>query len=463
MSAKKNVTYKCPYCDRRYKKEDLVKHIDTKHEDMIPEGYTALRITFNVVNKKPLDYSGRCTECKGPTKWDENKGRYNRQCDNPACKKAFIAKFEANMLRTKGVKRISATPEGQEKMLANRKISGKYKFQNGVEKTYTGKYELKALEFMDQVMNIDPDDILSPGPVLEYMYENVKHFYITDFYYIPYDLIIEVKDGGKNPNKRSMPEYRAKQIAKEKFIIENTKYNYLRLTDNDLSQLLSVFMDLKMQLVDGTNDRVVHVNEAMNALMTGYIPGIKDTDQCVIVNYMMNNVFADEPKRGMAVADNLKLDNMFSRNSEGCLAKFPLKQLENCTYEVYLVDKDSREVSEALAPYINEFVEEGFIYETIFGKKMYDYDQIKTEDIAHETLDFYKGMQLLNSALNEYLMNGDYSSIIPIKEAENYNIFQDLVSSNYIVEANNIKIPVSTQEDIPLAKQFINGLQYNWR
>src|SRR5699024_5424387 len=154
-----------------------------------------------------------------------NKGRYDRQCQKPACKESYLKKFEDNMRRTKGVARISQTAEGQEKMLANRKISGKYKFQNGVEKTYTGKYELHTLEFMDKVMNLNPDDILCPGPVLEYMFEGKKHLYITDFYYQPYNLVIEVKDGGKNPNKRDMPEYRAKQIAKEEFIIKHTDYN----------------------------------------------------------------------------------------------------------------------------------------------------------------------------------------------------------------------------------------------
>ena len=60
---------------------------------------------------------------------------------------------------------------------------------------------------------------MAPGPILEYDHEGKTHLYITDFYYQPYNLIIEVKDGGDNPNKRNMPEYRQKQIEKEKYII----------------------------------------------------------------------------------------------------------------------------------------------------------------------------------------------------------------------------------------------------
>lgn len=266
MASKRIIRYKCPYCDKRFERRDLVAHVEQKHEDMIPKNYTAMRLVFNYVNKKPLDYNGKCTECGGPTQWDENKGRYDRQCQKKACKESYLRKFEQNMMRTKGVTRISATADGQEKMLANRKISGEYTFQDGTKKTYTGSYERKALEFMDKVMEMDPDDIICPGPVLEYTYEGKTHIYITDFYYQPYNLIIEVKDGGNNPNKRNMPEYRAKQIAKEKFIIQHTNYNYLRLTDNDFSQLLSVFVDLKYEMTENTGERVIHVNEDTDVL-----------------------------------------------------------------------------------------------------------------------------------------------------------------------------------------------------
>ncbi len=263
MATTRVVKYKCLFCDNRYTRQDLVSHIEETHPDDVPEGFTPFRLVFNYVNKKPLSYHGKCTECGGPTPWDENKGRYDRQCEKKACKESYIRKFEENMMRTRGVTRISKTEEGLKKMLANRKISGKYKFQDGVEKEYCGSYEHKALEFMDKVLNIKSSDILCPGPCLEYSYEGETRIYITDFYYQPYNLIIEVKDGGDNPNKRNMPEYRAKQIAKEQYIIKHTNYNYLRLTNNDFSQLLNIFFHLKMQMVENTGERVIHINESI--------------------------------------------------------------------------------------------------------------------------------------------------------------------------------------------------------
>lgn len=535
MSSKnKNAKFKCLYCDNRYTREDLVAHINDKHEEMIPEGYTALRLVFNYVNRKPTEYHGRCTECQGPTNWDENKGRYDRQCQSPKCKQSFIKNFEKNMMRTKGVTRITLTPEGQQKMLANRRISGKYKFQNGVEKTYTGSYELKALKFMDQVMNINPDDILCPGPILQYELDGKAHFYITDFYYQPYNLVIEVKDGGVNPNKRSMPEYRKKQIAKEEFIVNNTDYNYLRLTDNDLSQLMAVFSDLKYQLVENTGERTIHINErsllegapdntdpddrenvysklmkvlkdndieakvskksldkfinyekndfgdydlcisvgtdnvkkaikiskdiiepyggkliednygtmflsvkessiwteSMNALFTGYIPGLKDTGSVYVVNYTKNNVFSGEEEKGYGVTDNIKLTNLICRNKEGILTKAPDNLLYEAKYDVYMIDKSKEEVSKLLAPYIDTFVEEGFLYETLFGKKMYTYDQIMTEENAVQVLDYYESMKVFSEIVYNFLTTNKKVSSGYIYSNENSKMILDINSND---------------------------------
>ena len=155
-------------------------------------------------------------------------------------------------------------------------------------------------------MNIKSEDISTPGPIMEYMFEGKKHIYISDIYYVPYNLIIEVKDGGDNPNNRSMPEYRAKQIAKEKYIIKETDFNYLRLTNNDFSQLLAVFMELKMEMSNDTSERIIRINEGFSR--------IKDQKRIQIYNKMMNitkNVLfsmKSELKNGFKLANNDNFD-----------------------------------------------------------------------------------------------------------------------------------------------------------
>ena len=246
--------YKCPYCDKRYTRSALIGHIDNKHEDEIPENFTATRVVFNLVNKKT---TGHCVVCGKETLWNEKVGKYNRLCGDPKCTKTLRDKAQKNHIRVYGVSTLLNDPYHQEKMLEHRKISGKYKFADGGVHTYTGNYEKKCLEFFDKVMGASSNDIISPGPVLEYKYKGQVKKYITDIYYVPYNLIIECKDGGDNPNKREMKEYREKQIAKETMVTNQGEYNYLRLTNNNFEQLLEILAELKMNLIDGDKDKKV--------------------------------------------------------------------------------------------------------------------------------------------------------------------------------------------------------------
>ena len=241
--------YKCPYCEERLDREKLPNHIQKKHEEMIPQGYTASRVAFNTINKKT---SGHCIICGKETDWNEDKCRYERICNDPKCKKEYIKMTEERLKKARGVtkKEMLSNPDFQNKMLKGRSISGTYKFSDGGKLEYVGSYEKNFLEFMDKFLKVQSSDIQAPGPTIEYYYNGKKHFWITDYYYIPYNLVLDVKDGGKNPNKREMPEYRAKQRAKEKAITQSGMYNYIRLTDNQFDQLIEIMLDLKESLME---------------------------------------------------------------------------------------------------------------------------------------------------------------------------------------------------------------------
>lgn len=258
--------YKCPYCDVRLERPKLIEHIEKKHEELIPEGYTAARVVYDIANKTT---GGRCRVCGKPTPWNESSGRYDVLCGDPKCKQHMRDEYKKNMLRVKGTYNILNDPEQQAKMLANRSISGTYKFSDGGEVTYTGSYERKCLEFMDVVMQIPSKDIVAPGPTLYYKYEGKDHFYITDFYYPNYNLIIEVKDGGDNPNMKDTPGMRSSRertIEKEHLITDRGEYNYVRLTNNDFSQLIEVFMNIKQKLIEGIDTPTININESEQIL-----------------------------------------------------------------------------------------------------------------------------------------------------------------------------------------------------
>ena len=268
--------YKCPYCNERYQRAKLVNHINKKHAELIPEDYTATRVVFNTINKRECGY---CRVCHKETKWNETAGRYDVLCDDPKCKEELRRRYKENMLRVRGTYNILNDPEQQTKMLANRKISGKYKFTDGGVLTYTGSYEKKCLEFMDKVLEIPSKDILAPGPTLEYEMNGEKHFYITDFYLIPQNLIIEVKDGGDNLNTKDTPGMRSSRertLAKEKLITESGEYNYVRLTNNNFAQLIDVLMEIKEAKLNEIDGTIIKVNESVEVINEAYVKNTED-------------------------------------------------------------------------------------------------------------------------------------------------------------------------------------------
>ena len=254
--------YKCPYCELRDERKKLIIHIDKRHEEMLPEGYDGARIMYDKINH--TDGHGTCRVCKKPTPWNYKAQRYDTLCSNPKCKEAMREEYKKNMLRVRGTYNILNDPQQQEKMLANRSISGKYKFRDGGIVTYTGSYEEKFLEFIDNVMEISSKDILMPGPTIEYWYKGEKHFYITDCLYIPFNAIIEIKDGGNNPNNKSTPGMiasREKTIQKEKIITDRGEYNYIRLTNNEFTQLIEFFMEIKEKMLNDDPSMTVRIHE----------------------------------------------------------------------------------------------------------------------------------------------------------------------------------------------------------
>lgn len=291
--------YKCPFCNKTYERQKLSTHISNVHEDMIDDEheYTADRIVFDICNNKEPVGNGHsnCRICKKPTKWNPKLNRYDAYCSNE-CKQKAREMYKENMLRVRGAYNLLSDPEWQEnKMLANRKISDKYRWSDGTYKTYVGSYERKFLEFCDNVLDIDSSDLITPGPKIEYEYEGEKHVWITDAIYLPYKLVFDIKDGGDNKNNREMKSYREKQIMKEKFITDQGQYNYIRLTNNEFDQLLQIFAELKMMYLEMDGDSIktisrIHETPGSAAIM-GALPRQGATDFVMPPGECQRNIF----------------------------------------------------------------------------------------------------------------------------------------------------------------------------
>jgi hypothetical protein len=243
----KRAKFKCPDCKNRYISDTLLyRHVGTVHKENIPEGVTVKQYCFNRRNNKTYQICVICKQKK--TAWNEASGRYNLYCSD-ACKRRAGEIAEENLKKKTGKSRKErmADPETQKNMLKNRSISGVYTFSN--KKTminYVGSYELDFLEFYDNDYQGDPLDIIECPLIFEYIFENEKHFYIPDFYITSLKLIVEIKDGGDNPNEHSHIERdRKKDLLKIQSVINSGKYNYIKIVNKDYVPFLDAVTILK--------------------------------------------------------------------------------------------------------------------------------------------------------------------------------------------------------------------------
>lgn len=425
--SKRVKTYKCPYCDKRKDREALITHIANHHEEMIPEGYTARRVVFNMINNKT---EGHCVICGKPTEWNEKAGHYDRYCDNPKCIEQARKTYIENMHRVDKNMDFMNDPAHQAKMLAGRRISGEYRFRDGGVRTYTGSYERNLLEMADKLLEIPSRYIYTPGPTLEYSYNGEKHIWITDQYWEPWNLIIEVKDGGTKPNTREMPEYRTKQICKEVMITDKGEYNYLRLTNNQFPQLIEILMEIKKENMFGTWDKpIVKIYESSLNEMAHYLhqPQKDPRDQHGIyfISYSFKSYVDDENIEGFAIANSL-IPNKIGLVKEGKLVVEGVDFLtgRDITVFHYLGGKTIEDI------WTGKDVSENYLYEALANKKMY-----------------FKGQAMLDYELFKPINPALYTYLVESYEATMWNEFNQLTGKDYY-------FPLMKNSDIAYANRY---------
>lgn len=402
--------YKCPYCELRLPRTELGNHIDDKHYDLIPKGYTANRIAFNTINKKE---HGRCVVCGKESPWNEDKCRYDRFCGDKKCIKKYAENAEKNTGQHKKMKDMEYQANV---MQTGRKISGVYTFTDGNKMNYVGSYERNFLEFMDKIMKVKYEDIQQPGPTIEYEYNSKKHKWITDFYYIPYNLAFDIKDGGDNPNTRPMKEYREKQIAKEKAIVKQGKYNYIRATNNEYEQVFNMMAELKELMYDeNPNQKPIHrIHEFMSPGMFS-LPRQDSPDSVYLLSYnLMNNVFiGKEPK--FALCKNYMSDIVTFEDGE--FEKVNLEEFIKYAQDIkcfkYKEDVDYLTV-------LRESKNDKDFYENLTGKRLLNYDQIYFDNCFEQVQSFIDYLSVLSESLIASALHSTNNTIVT--ESSSINI-----------------------------------------
>lgn len=266
---------KCPICGKnKANKKDLLQHVESSHKDEIPKDMSAAQYVYYLNHGRAY---GICRICGNPTPWNEKAGKPKQICGSDACKRRVSKEFEENLKSKYNKTRqdLMNDPDHQEEMLANRKISGTYKWSDNRHTfTYTGSYEKFALEWLDKIMDIDPDTIQTPGPKIQYMFEGKPHYWITDMYLTDFNLVVEIKDGNSTGEKNTHPGFahnRDLEKAKDDYMKTQNQYNYIKLTNKNMMQLVKTLSEIRLNNIFSTEknkktEPVIDINESTNLL-----------------------------------------------------------------------------------------------------------------------------------------------------------------------------------------------------
>lgn len=251
---------KCKFCNFIVPNlDEYASHMEKKHDDMIPKDMPSRQFVYILKTGRE---NGSCVMCSSDTKWNPKTNKYNRFCENPKCKEKYVTIFRNRMMDKHGKITMLNDPEQQRIMLANRKISGTYMWTDHKHQfSYTGTYEHDFLEFLDKVMNMDPNDIMTPSPHnYFYTYDGKRHFYFPDMFIPSLNLEIEIKDGGDNPNTH--PKIQAvdkvkEQLKDEVVSSDRNPFNYLKVTNKSHIMFLKYLDEAKKRETENNTKKIV--------------------------------------------------------------------------------------------------------------------------------------------------------------------------------------------------------------
>ena len=249
----------CKFCDAFIKDYDhYAAHMEKDHSEMIAPDMDAWQFIFYLRSGKT---HGNCVVCKNPTEWNPKTHKYHRFCNNPKCKEKYVDTFRNRMVGKYGKVNLLNDPEQQKIMLANRKISGEYTWRDKIHTSkYTGTYELSFLQFLDEIMNFDPEDVIAPSPhTYYYIYEGKQHFYIPDFYIPSLNLEIEIKEGTNNHPKIQAID-KVKEKLKDDVMRSNANtFNYLKIVEKDNYKFLKYLEVAKERFANNDTRPIVMI------------------------------------------------------------------------------------------------------------------------------------------------------------------------------------------------------------
>jgi hypothetical protein len=244
--------HKCPLCNYSFKeKKPLYDHMEFHHGDEL-QGLSPAHLYFNYRNRARYslyNMFGKSVVSDKPTLFDEVTETYQRFADQ-ADKDLNTKVFEDRMMKIHGKKRLTDDIEKQIEMLNNRSIAGVYTFTDGGQIKYLGSYEKRFLMHLDLDLNLSSNDVLGAPiqMVVDYTYEGKNKQHLPDFYIIPMQCIVNIKNDSKP--RRDLIE---REYAQDKAIINTLVKGkgkgrvYLKIVENNFKEFDKLFKKMKLE------------------------------------------------------------------------------------------------------------------------------------------------------------------------------------------------------------------------
>ena len=418
---------KCPICGKnRNNKQEMIDHVETNHLNEIPENMSTAQFIYYKIHGR--DY-GLCRVCGKPTPWNEKAGKPSQICGSAECKAKIKETAQKRMLKVYGKTSLMNDMKHQEKMLANRKISGSYLWSDKKHKfIYTGTYEKFAIEWLDKVMELNPDKIQMPGPVIPYEFKGEIKYWITDIYLEDFNLIIEIKAGKDENTHPGFEHNRELEAAKDASMLKQNEFNYVKITHKSMMNLIKVLAEIRINNIvveDKNIIPIISINESITNDSNSKYPEIVSiiNSICNLNNTTYKYETINEPDSPNEI---FKLTYDEWSNISDLLNKFGF----NCVYKprsnkptnaTYLLDNSEYKVicnvNYELKQLVFNIYYKQNINESIYNSKLKNVE-IKSlcEDINNEYVMSIANLNPITTSLNKNNKMSIYDRLREVKE-----------------------------------------------
>lgn len=235
---------RCPFCSMIFNdKHKYCHHIAMKHNEQVPDEYEPLEFAYALLVHKPV---GRvCVMCKkNHVNFNQESLKYDRLCDNPACKEAYVHMMKERMVRVYGKEHLLNDAEMQRKMLYNHANAKDYVWDEQHRFRIIGTYEE---DFLNKLKSLgwSPNDIIAPSPN-NYWYkwsDGSQHLYIPDFFIPSLSLEVEIKQGGFNDSfmehNRDIESRKDNRMRAE---TQKSSINYIKIVDKNYDEFIKHYV-----------------------------------------------------------------------------------------------------------------------------------------------------------------------------------------------------------------------------